>query len=114
MRSDTSLRAEPPRVPPMAPSKQNFAPSIPNSPKGFDKQYKDLFRAFEKAENPNKKYKDENGQTVFERFGTFAIPEEGPQARQTRTIAEARWCCEMLDAKDLHCEKTSGTTLRRR
>ena len=108
----------------MAPSKQNFAPSIPNSPKGFDKQYKDLFRAFEKAENPNKKYKDENGQAVLERFGTFAIPEnwftqtfvpeEGPQARQTRTIAEAQWCCEMLDAKDLHCEKTSGTTLRRR
>ena len=60
----------------MALGQQSSKPSIPDSAKGFDKQYKDLFKAFEKAENPYKKYKEENGQAVLERLRTFAIPED--------------------------------------
>jgi hypothetical protein len=63
-------------VPSMALGQQSARPSIPDSPKGFDRQYKNLFKAFEMAENPDKKYKEENGQAVLERLRTFAIPEE--------------------------------------
>jgi len=63
-------------VPPMALGQQSSKPSIPDSAKGFDRQYKDLFKAFEKAENPYKKYKEENGQAMLERLRTFAIPED--------------------------------------
>jgi hypothetical protein len=42
-------------MPSMVLGQQNSTPSMPDSPKGFDKQYKDLFKAFEKAENPYKK-----------------------------------------------------------
>ena len=69
MRSGTSLRLIVLilLVPPMAVGQQSFTPSIPDSPKGFDKQYKNLFKAFEKAENPYKKNKEENGQAVLVR-----------------------------------------------
>ena len=60
----------------MALGQQSARPSIPDSPKGFDRQYKNLFKAFETAENPDKNYKEENGQAVLERLRTFAIPEE--------------------------------------
>lgn len=60
----------------MALGRQNSQPVIPNSPKGFDKQYKNLFEAFEKAENPYKAYKEENKQALIERLRTFAIPED--------------------------------------
>jgi hypothetical protein len=63
-------------VPPRALGRQISTPSIPDSAKGFDKQYKNLFKAFEKAENPYKAYKEENGQAVLRRLGTFAIPED--------------------------------------
>jgi hypothetical protein len=62
-------------VPPMALGQQGSKQFIPDSAKGFDMQYKDLFKAFEKAENPYKKYKEENGQAVLGRLRTFAIPE---------------------------------------
>ena len=68
---------------------QKSQPSIPNSPDGFDKQYKNLFKAFEKAENLSKPYKEGNKQKLVERFRTFAVPdgwftdvfgpEEGPK-----------------------------------
>jgi hypothetical protein len=54
-------------VPPRALGRQISTPSIPDSAKGFDKQYKNLFKAFEKAENPYKAYKEENGQAVLRR-----------------------------------------------
>lgn len=63
-------------MPLMVLGQQNSQPSIPNSTKGFDKQYKSLFKAFEKAENPYKAYKEENGQAVLERLRTFAIPDD--------------------------------------
>jgi hypothetical protein len=62
-------------VPSMALCQQSGRPSIADSPKGFDTQYKNLFKAFEKAEN-SKAYQEENGQAVLERFRTFAIPED--------------------------------------
>jgi hypothetical protein len=64
------------QVPPTDLGRQNSQSSIPNSTKGFDKQYQNLFKAFEKAENPSKAYKEENGQAVLERLHTFAIPED--------------------------------------
>jgi hypothetical protein len=59
----------------MALGRQSSTPVIPNSPKGFDKQYKDLFKAFEKAENPSMAHKEQNEQDFVERFETFALPE---------------------------------------
>ena len=38
---------------------------VPNSPKGFDKQYKSVFKAYEKGDEKE----------LLERFRTFAIPE---------------------------------------
>jgi hypothetical protein len=64
------------QVSPIVLGRQNSQSSMPNSTKGFDKQYQNLFKAFEKAENPSKAYKEENGQAVLERLRTFAIPED--------------------------------------
>lgn len=44
---------------------QNSRLMVPNSPKGFDKQYKSVFRAYEKGDEKE----------LLERFRTFAIPE---------------------------------------
>jgi|HubBroStandDraft_6_1064221.scaffolds.fasta_scaffold243745_2 hypothetical protein len=44
---------------------QNSRSLVPNSPKGFDKQYKSVFRAYEKG----------NEKELLERFRAFAIPE---------------------------------------
>ena len=44
---------------------QNPQSLVPNSPKGFDKQYKSVFRAYEKGDEKE----------LLERFRTFAIPE---------------------------------------
>ena len=44
---------------------QNSRPLVPNSPKGFDKQYKSVFKAYEKGDEKE----------LLERFGAFAIPE---------------------------------------
>lgn len=76
-------------VPPMALGQQKSQPSIPNSPDGFDKQFKNLFKVFEKAENLSKPSKEEDKQELLKRFRTFAIPdgwftdvfgaEEGPK-----------------------------------
>jgi hypothetical protein len=62
-------------APPVVLAGQNSPPPIPNSTNGFDKQYKNLFKAYEKAYNPSKAYKKENELKLVERFGTFAIPE---------------------------------------
>jgi hypothetical protein len=62
-------------APPMAVGQQKSQPSIPNSPDGFDKQYKNLFKAFEKAENLSKPHNDENEKELIERFRAFAVPE---------------------------------------
>lgn len=94
--------------PPMVLGQRKSQPSISNSPDGFDKQYKNLFKAYEKAETFSKPYKEENKQELVERFRTFAVPdgwftdvfgpEEGPkfakhyselfQAFQFSTISE--------------------------
>jgi len=44
---------------------QNSKHAIPNSPRSFDKQYKSVFRAYEKGDEKE----------LLERFHTFAIPE---------------------------------------
>jgi hypothetical protein len=61
-------------VPPVL-AQQSSHHTIPNSLKGFDKQYKNLFKAYEKADNPFKSSKKENGQELIEQFRAFAIPE---------------------------------------
>jgi hypothetical protein len=54
---------------------QNSPAPIPNSTKGFDKQYKNLFKSWEKADAPFKAYKKENERELMERFHVFAVPE---------------------------------------
>jgi hypothetical protein len=44
---------------------QNSRPLVPNSPKGFDKQYKSVFKAYEKGDEKE----------LLQGFRTFAIPE---------------------------------------
>jgi hypothetical protein len=44
---------------------QNSRSLVPNSPKGFDKQYRSVFKAYEKGDEKE----------LLERFRTFAIPE---------------------------------------
>lgn len=44
---------------------QNFRSLVPNSPKGFDKQYESVFKAYEKGDEKE----------LLERFRPFAIPE---------------------------------------
>jgi hypothetical protein len=44
---------------------QNSRSLVPNSPKGFDQQYKSVFKAYEKGDEKE----------LLERFRTFAIPE---------------------------------------
>jgi hypothetical protein len=75
---------------------QHSQSSIPNSTKGFDKQYKNLFKAFEKTVNFSKSHQ-KNELDLGARFRTFAIPEnwftdafgpnEGPKfAREYRKL----------------------------
>jgi hypothetical protein len=56
-------------LPPIVLGRQKSPAPIPDSPKGFDKQYKELFKAWEEA------YKKENEQELMERFRAFAVPE---------------------------------------
>lgn len=78
-------------VPPMALGRQSSTPSIPDSAKGFDKQYRNLFKAFEKTVNVSKSHQEKNEQDLGARFRTFAIPENwfldvfGPFARKFKT-----------------------------
>jgi hypothetical protein len=62
-------------LPPIVLGRQKPMATIPNSANGFDKQYKTLFNAWEKADEPFKEYKRENEQKLMERFRGFAIPE---------------------------------------
>jgi hypothetical protein len=62
-------------VPPTMLGRQKSQSLIANSADGFDKQYKNLFKAFEKAKNLSKPHKDENEEELIERFRTFAVPE---------------------------------------
>jgi hypothetical protein len=62
-------------LPPIVSGRQKSPAPIPNSANGFDKQYKNLFKAWEKADKPFKPYKKENEQELMERFRAFAIPE---------------------------------------
>jgi hypothetical protein len=77
-------------------SRQNFQRPVPNSPKGFAKQYKSVFKAYENTD-PLKLRK--NGEELEARFRTFAMPEhwftevfgpeEGPKfAREYRELFE--------------------------
>jgi hypothetical protein len=61
-------------LPPVALGRQKSPAPIPNSNEGFDKQYKSLFKAWEKADKPVK-YKRENERQLMERFYAFAIPD---------------------------------------
>jgi hypothetical protein len=54
---------------------QKSQPPVPNSPKGFDKQYKNVFKGYEKANNVFKPYRKDNELELMERLRTFAIPE---------------------------------------
>jgi hypothetical protein len=62
-------------APPTMLGRQKSQSLIANSADGFDKQYKNLFKAFEKAKNLSKPHKDENEEELIERFRTFAVPE---------------------------------------
>jgi len=57
-------------------SRQNFQRPVPNSPKGFDKQYKNVFKAYEKAIYFSKSHQVANEQVLDARFLTFAIPKD--------------------------------------
>jgi hypothetical protein len=60
-------------LPPIVTGGQKPPAPIPNSAKGFDKQYKELFKAWERANN--KARKKENEEESRARFLVFAIPE---------------------------------------
>jgi hypothetical protein len=62
-------------LPPVVLGRQKSPAPIPNSNEGFDKQYKSLFKAWEKTDKPFK-YKRENEQQLMVRFYAFAIPEQ--------------------------------------
>jgi hypothetical protein len=57
-------------------SRQNYQRPVLNSPKGFDKQYKNVFKAYEKTAYSSKSHREENEQQFEARFHTFAIPED--------------------------------------
>jgi len=57
-------------------SRQNVQRPVPNSPKGFDKQYKNVFKAYEKAIYFSTSHHVASEQVSDTRFLTFAIPED--------------------------------------
>ena len=57
-------------------SRQNYQRRVQNSPKGFDNQYKNVFKAYEKAAHFSKSHQVENVQEFDARFRTFAIPKD--------------------------------------
>jgi hypothetical protein len=52
-------------LPPPVLGRQNSQPQVPDSPRGFNKQYQSVFKAYEKGDE----------QELAARFRTFAIPE---------------------------------------
>jgi hypothetical protein len=83
----------------MALGQQSARPSIPDSPKGFNRQYKNLFKTFEKTVKFSKSH-ERNEIDLGAQFRTFAIPEnwftdvfgpdEGPKfAREYSNLFES-------------------------
>lgn len=62
-------------LPPIVLGRPKPSAPIPDSKEGFDKQYKSLFKAWEKTDNPSEAYKRENERELMERFLAFGLPE---------------------------------------